>query len=41
MVGRVDDWLKAMAEKENITLDPGYLEWAGAAVFKKAYQISQ
>jgi transaldolase len=41
MVGRVDDWLKAVAEKENITLDPGYLEWAGVAVFKKAYQIYQ
>jgi transaldolase len=39
MVGRLDDWLKAVAEKENITTDPGYLEWAGVAVFKKAYQI--
>jgi transaldolase len=39
MVGRLDDWLKAVAEKENITLDPGYLEWAGVAVFKKTYQI--
>ncbi len=39
MVGRLDDWLKLVAEKENITLDPGYLEWAGVAVFKKAYQI--
>ena len=39
MVGRLDDWLKAVAEKENMTIDPGYLEWAGVAVFKKAYQI--
>ena len=39
MVGRVDDWLKVVAEKENITTDPGYFEWAGVAVFKKAYQI--
>src|SRR5215469_16627395 len=39
MVGRLDDWLKVVAEKENITVDPGYLEWAGVAVFKKAYQI--
>jgi transaldolase len=39
MVGRLDDWLKAVAEKESITTDPGYLEWAGVAVFKKAYQI--
>jgi transaldolase len=39
MVGRLDDWLKVAAEKENITLDPGCLEWAGVAVFKKTYQI--
>src|SRR6201993_2584339 len=41
MVGRLDDWLKAVAEKESITTDPGYFEWAGVAVFKKAYQIFQ
>jgi transaldolase len=39
MVGRLDDWLKTVAEKENVTIDPGYLEWAGVAVFKKAYRI--
>src|SRR5580693_4828721 len=39
MVGRLDDWLKVLIEKENIAIDPGYLEWAGVAVFKKAYQI--
>src|SRR5882724_8721567 len=39
MVGRLDDWLKVVAEKENISIDPGYLEWAGVAVFKKTYQI--
>ena len=39
MVGRLDDWLKVVAEQENITIDPGYLEWAGVAVFKKAYQM--
>jgi transaldolase len=39
MVGRLDDWLRVVAERENITIDPGYLEWAGVAVFKKAYQI--
>ena len=41
MVGRLDDWLKVAAEKENITIDPGYLEWAGVAVFKKTYRIFQ
>jgi len=39
MVGRLDDWLKVLAEKEAITLDPGYLEWAGVAVFKKTYRL--
>lgn len=39
MVGRLDDWLKVTAEKQSITLDPGYLEWAGVAVFKKTYEI--
>ncbi|MGA7921214.1 MAG: transaldolase family protein [Candidatus Acidiferrales bacterium] len=39
MVGRLDDWLKVVAEKQTITTNPGYLEWAGVAVFKKAYPI--
>jgi transaldolase len=39
MVGRLDDWLKAIAERENITTDPGRLDWAGVAVFKKTYRI--
>jgi transaldolase len=39
MVGRLDDWLKVAAEKENVSIDPGYLEWAGVAVFKNTYQI--
>jgi transaldolase len=39
MVGRLDDWLKVQAERDNITLEPGHLEWAGVAVFKKAYAL--
>lgn len=39
MVGRLDDWLKVLMEKKDITIDPGYLEWAGVAVFKKTYKI--
>jgi transaldolase len=38
MVGRLDDWLKVVAERNDIAIDPGYLEWAGVAVFKKTYQ---
>lgn len=41
MVGRTDDWMRASAEKESITVDPGITEWAGVAVFKKAYRIYQ
>jgi transaldolase len=39
MVGRLDDWLRVLMEKENIVTDPGILEWAGVAVFKKTYQL--
>jgi transaldolase len=39
MVGRVDDWLKAVVERDGIILDPGCLEWAGVAVMKNAYKI--
>lgn len=41
MVGRLDDWLKVLVEKHNISIDPGYLEWAGVAVLKNAYRIFQ
>jgi transaldolase len=39
MVGRIDDWLKVVCEKENITTDPGVLDWAGVAIMKKTYRI--
>jgi transaldolase len=39
MVGRLDDWLKVLLEKRSITVDPGFIEWAGVAVFKKTYGI--
>ena len=39
MVGRTDDWLKVYVNNENIITDPGCLEWAGVAVFKKSYKI--
>jgi len=39
MVGRLDDWLKVELDKHDITVDPGILEWAGVAVFKKTYGI--
>jgi transaldolase len=39
MVGRLDDWLKILMEKQKLSVDPGYLEWAGVAVFKKTYKL--
>ena len=41
MVGRLDDWLKVVVEKEGLVVAPGCLEWAGVAAMKKAYQIYQ
>jgi transaldolase len=39
MVGRLDDWLKVVADKRNIIANPYILDWAGVAVMKKAYSI--
>jgi transaldolase len=39
MVGRLDDWLKLVQERDGLAVDPGYFEWAGVAVFKKTYGI--
>lgn len=39
MVGRLDDWIKIVVNKEHIITDPGYLEWCGVAAFKRAYEI--
>lgn len=39
MVGRLDDWLKHVMERDAIVTNPGHLEWAGVAVFKKTYRL--
>ncbi|MFA5570585.1 MAG: transaldolase family protein [Sphaerochaetaceae bacterium] len=41
MVGRLDDWLRVNMNKHKVAVDPGYLEWAGIAAFKRAYEIYQ
>ena len=41
MVGRLDDWLKGVAKRDDIVTEPHYLEWAGVAAMKKAYGIYQ
>jgi transaldolase len=39
MVGRLDDHLQRVLAKESVSIDPGYLHWAGIAVFKRARRI--
>ena len=39
MVGRLDDLLQRALVKEGVSIDPGYLHWAGIAVFKKALSL--
>lgn len=41
MVGRTDDWMKALAKRDEIDIDVSYLDWAGIACMKKAYEIYQ
>ncbi len=36
MIGRLDDWLKAICERDGIIVDPAAPNWAGIAVFKRA-----
>jgi transaldolase len=43
MVGRLDDWLKVVCEKQGKVPTPGSLDWAGVATFKntlKAFKQS-
>jgi len=39
MVGRLDDWMKTVCERDDVIVTPGYADWAGVAVFKRAYAI--
>ena len=41
MIGRNDDWMKVLAKRDGIDVDPDYLDWAGIACLKKAYGIFQ
>ena len=41
MIGRTDDWVKMAVKRDGTDIDPDYLNWAGIAVFKHAYQIWQ
>jgi transaldolase len=39
MIGRLDDWMTAVAERDRVLLTPGVAAWAGLACFKRAYPI--
>lgn len=39
MVGRLDDWMRVVVERDAIAIDPNALDWAGIAAFKQAYRI--
>ena len=39
MIGRLDDWMKVLAERDGIAANPTALDWAGIATFKRAYGI--
>jgi transaldolase len=41
MVGRLDDWLRVVADRDGIIVNPRIFDWAGVAVMKKAYRIYQ
>lgn len=41
MIGRLDDWMKVLVEKDSVALDPDAANWAGVAAFKRAYEIFQ
>lgn len=39
MVGRIEDWLKVVVDRDAITIKPDALPWSGVAVFKRAYGL--
>jgi transaldolase len=39
MIGRVDDQLKRVVERDKLIVTPGIVDWAGIAVFKHAHQL--
>jgi len=41
MIGRTDDWMKVLVKRDEIDINPSYLDWAGIACMKKAYEIYQ
>ncbi len=41
MIGRLDDWMRVVADRDEIAVHPDALNWAGIAAFKRAYGVFQ
>jgi transaldolase len=39
MVGRLEDWLRVVMERDGVVAHPSALPWSGVAVFKRAYAL--
>ena len=39
MIGRLDDWMKVLVERDGLAVDPAAPDWAGIAVFKRTYAL--
>jgi transaldolase len=39
MVGRLDDWMKVLVERDGLAVHPDAPNWAGIAVFKRSYAM--
>jgi transaldolase len=39
MIGRLDDWMKVLVDRDDVAIHPDATNWAGIAAFKRAYGI--
>ena len=39
MIGRLDDWMKVLVERDDLAVNPDAPNWAGIAAFKRSYGI--
>ena len=39
MMGRLEDWLREVADRDALSVHPSALPWSGVAVFKRAYWL--
>jgi transaldolase len=38
MMGRIEDWLRVVVDRDGLSVNPDALPWSGVAVFKRAYR---